>query len=138
MKLDFTDQVVIVTRAGSGIGKAAAMDFAKAGAIVAVLDVVGATQCADEIVSMCLRAEGHVMDVRDAAAWSALIHALVSAHGTGDVLVNNAGVAVPRGTPVACSGESWDKMMDVNAKGVWLGTPAVLPGIVARRAGAEC
>src|SRR5258707_14445828 len=105
MKLDFTDQVVIVTGAGSGIGKAAAMDFAKAGAIVAVLDVVGATQCADEIVSMGLRAEGHVMDVRDAAAWAALIDALVSAHGKVDVLVNNVDVAVPGGIAVDGNGK---------------------------------
>jgi cyclopentanol dehydrogenase len=138
MKLDFTDQVVIVTGAGSGIGKAAAVDFAKAGAIVAVLDVVGATQCADEIVSMGLRAEGHVMDVRDAAAWSALIDALVSAHGKVDVLVNNAGVAVPGDTAIDVSEETWDKMMDVNAKGVWLGMRAVLPGMVERRAGKIC
>jgi len=88
MKLDFTDQVVIVTGAGSGIGKAAAMDFAKAGAIVVSLDVVGAKECADEIASMGLRRRGHVMDVRNAAAWSALVGALVSAHGKVDVLVN--------------------------------------------------
>src|SRR5258707_13735228 len=135
MKLDFTDQVVIVTGAGSGIGKAAALDFAKAGAIVAVLDLGGATQCADEIVSMGLRAEGHVMDVRDAAAWSALIDALVSAHGKIDVLVNNAGVAVPGDTAIDVSEETWDKMMDVNAKGVWLGMRAVLPAMLERRAG---
>src|SRR6266481_2596728 len=124
--------------AGNGIGKAAAMDFAKAGAIVAVLDVVGATRCADEIVSMGLRAEGHVMDVRDAAAWSALINALVSAHGKVDVLVNNAGVAVPGDTAIDVSEATWDKMMNVNAKGVWLGMRAVLPGMVERRAGKIC
>jgi NAD(P)-dependent dehydrogenase (short-subunit alcohol dehydrogenase family) len=134
MKLDFTDQVVIVTGAGSGIGKAAAVDFAKAGAIVVALDVVGAMQCADEIASMGLRAEGHVMDVRDAAAWSAL----VAAHGKVDVLVNNAGVAVPGDTAIDVSEEMWDKMMNVNAKGVWLGMRAVLPGMVERRAGKIC
>src|SRR3981189_2560015 len=132
MKLDFTDQVVIVTGAGSGIGKAAAMDFAKAGAIVAVLDVVGATQCADEIVSMGLRAEGHVMDVRDAAAWRAPRDALASAHAKVDVLVNNAGVAVPGDTAIDVSAETWEKMMDVRAKGAWPGMRAVLPGMVER------
>jgi len=138
MKLDFTNQVVIVTGAGSGIGKAAAVDFAKAGAIVVALDVVGATQCADEIVSMGLRAEGHVMDVREPAAWSALVAALVSGYGKVDVLVNNAGVAVPGDTAIDVSEETWDKMMNVNAKGVWLGMRAVLPGMVERRAGKIC
>ena len=128
MKLDFADHVVIVTGAGSGIGKAAAVDFAKAGAIVVALDVVGATQCADKIVSMGLRAEGHVMDVRNAAAWTALIDAVVSVHGKVDVLVNNAGVAVPGDTAIDVSEETWDTIMDVNAKGVWLGMRAVLPG----------
>lgn len=138
MKLDFTNQVVIVTGAGSGIGRAAAVDFAKAGAIVVALDVVGATQCADKIVSMGLRAEGHAMDVREPAAWSALVAALVSAYGKVDVLVNNAGVAVPGDTAIDVSEEAWDKMMNVNAKGVWLGMRAVLPGMVERRAGKIC
>jgi NAD(P)-dependent dehydrogenase (short-subunit alcohol dehydrogenase family) len=138
MKLDFTDQVVIVTGAGSGIGQAAAVNFAKAGAIVVPLDVTGARECADEIVAMGLRAQGHVMDVRDAAAWNALVSTLVAAHGKVDVLVNNAGVAVPGDTAIDVSEESWDKMMDVNAKGVWLGMRAVLPGMVERRAGKIC
>jgi NAD(P)-dependent dehydrogenase (short-subunit alcohol dehydrogenase family) len=138
MKLDFTDQVVIVTGAGSGIGKAAAVDFAKAGAIVTALDVVGARECAEAITAMGLRAQGHVMDVRDAAAWSALVGALIATHGKVDVLVNNAGVAVPGDTAIDVSEESWDKMMGVNAKGVWLGMRAVLPGMVERRAGKIC
>src|SRR4051794_10742641 len=135
MKLEFTNHVVIVTGAGSGIGKAAAVAFAKAGAIVVALDVVGAKECAEEITLMGLRARGQMMDVRDAAAWSALVGELVAAHGKVDVLVNNAGVAVPGDTAIDTSEEMWDKMMDVNAKGVWLGMRAVLPGMVARRAG---
>ena len=138
MKLDFTDQVVIVTGAGSGIGQAAAVNFAKAGAIVVALDVTGARECAEEIVAMGLRAQGHVMDVRDAAAWNVRVSTLVAAHGKVDVLVNNAGVAVPGDTAIDVSEESWDKMMDVNAKGVWLGMRAVLPGMVERRAGKIC
>jgi cyclopentanol dehydrogenase len=138
MKLDFTDQVVIVTGAGSGIGKAAAAAFARAGAIVVALDVTGARECAEEITAVGQRAKGHVMDVRDAAAWGALVGALVAAHGKVDVLVNNAGVAVPGDTAIDTSEEMWDRMMDVNAKGVWLGMRAVLPGMVERRAGKIC
>src|SRR3981189_4005899 len=78
------------------------------------------------------------MAVRNVAAWSALINALVSAHGKVDVLVNNSGVARPGATAIDVSEETWDKMMDVNAKGVWLGMRAVLPGMVERRAGKIC
>lgn len=138
MKLDFNDQIVIVTGAGSGIGKAAAIDFAKAGAIVVCVDVVGADECVDEISAMDLRAESRIMDVRDPSAWTALVGDLLAAHGKIDVLVNNAGVAVPGDTAIDVSEETWDKIMDVNAKGVWLGMRAVLPGMVRRRAGKIC
>ncbi|HEY4040531.1 MAG TPA: SDR family NAD(P)-dependent oxidoreductase [Rhodopila sp.] len=134
----FTDQIVIVTGAGSGIGKAAVMDFAKDGAVVVCVDVVGAETVADEIVGNGGRAEARAMDVRDAAAWATTVADVVARHGQVDVLVNNAGVAVPGDTAIDVSEAVWDKILDINAKGVWLGMRAVLPGMVARRKGKIC
>jgi meso-butanediol dehydrogenase / (S,S)-butanediol dehydrogenase / diacetyl reductase len=138
MNLDFKDQVVIVTGAGSGIGKAAAIEFAKAGAIVLCLDVAGVDATVDEITAAGSRAEACTMDVRDAAGWTALVKDLTARFGRIDVLVNNAGVAVPGDTAIDVSEEVWDKILDVNAKGVWLGMRAVLPGMVERRSGKIC
>jgi cyclopentanol dehydrogenase len=138
MQSPFTDQIVIVTGAGSGIGKAAAMDFAKAGAVVVCVDVVGADIVADQIVGNGGRAEAFTMDVRNAAAWVTTVADVMARHGKVDVLVNNAGVAVPGDTAIEVSETVWDKILDINAKGVWLGMRAVLPGMVERRKGKIC
>ncbi len=138
MKLDFKDQVVIITGAGSGIGKAAAIEFVKAGAIVVCLDITGVDATSAEIAAAGGRVEWRTMDVRNAAGWTALVEDLTARHGQIDVLVNNAGVAVPGDTAIDVSEEVWDKILDVNAKGVWLGMRAVLPGMVERRSGKIC
>ena len=138
MQLDFSDQVVIITGAGSGIGKSAAIDFAKAGSTTICVDVSGADTVAGEIVAGGGRAEARAMDVRDAVGWTTLVADITARHGKIDVLVNNAGVAVAGDTAIDVSEAVWDKILDINAKGVWLGMRAVLPGMVERRSGKNC
>jgi meso-butanediol dehydrogenase / (S,S)-butanediol dehydrogenase / diacetyl reductase len=138
MQLDFSDQVVIITGAGSGIGKSAAIDFSKAGSTTICVDVSGADAVAGEIVAGGGRAEARAMDVRDAVGWTTLVADITARHGKIDVLVNNAGVAVAGDTAIEVSEAVWDKILDINAKGVWLGMRAVLPGMVERRSGKIC
>src|SRR5438445_11316442 len=139
MVQDFAGQVVIVTGSGSGIGRAAATGFAAGGANVVCIDVKGADAAAAEIAA---GASGHAvavsMDVRDASAWKQLVGDTVARFGTVDILVNNAGIAVPGDTTADVSEEVWDRIMDVNAKGVWLGLRAVLPFMLARKKGKVC
>src|SRR5579883_1929426 len=138
MKLDFSGQVVVVTGAGSGIGRAAALGFAAAGGKVVCLDVAGADAAAADIERGGGAAFGVAMDVRDAAAWTRAVDAAAARFGPVDVLVNSAGIAVPGDRVIDASEDLWDRIMDINAKGVWLGMRAVLPGMVERRRGKIC
>jgi cyclopentanol dehydrogenase len=134
----FDGQVAIVTGAGSGIGRAAAEGFAAGGAHVAVVDIRGADEAAAEIRAAGGKAEAVTLDVRDAAAWKALVDDLIAQFGRIDILVNNAGIAVPGDRAAEVSEDVWDRIMDVNAKGVWLGMKAVLPQMLAQRRGKIC
>jgi len=78
------------------------------------------------------------MDVRDSAGWAALVERLVGEWGSIDVLVNNAGVAIPGDTAVTMDEAGWDRIMDINAKGVWLGMKHVLPVMLRQGAGKIC
>ena len=135
MNHDFTGQVVIVTGAGDGIGRAAALDFVSAGARVICLDIKGAEATAGVAGD---NATAHTMDVRDAAGWRALVAATVARLGTIDILVNNAGIAIAGDTAVDMDEDGWDRIMDVNAKGVWLGMKHVLPVMLRQGHGKIC
>ena len=132
----FEGQVAIVTGAGDGIGFATVEGLARGGAHVICLDVKGADRAAARAVELgAAAAEPLTMDVRDAAGWSKLVERTVAQYGGVDILVNNAGIAVPGDTAADVSEEVWDRILEVNAKGVWLGMKAVLPGMLARRSG---
>ena len=138
MTNQFDGQISIVTGAGSGIGFATAEGLAAGGATVICVDWKGAEEAAASIRSSGGNATGVKLDVRDSAGWTALIADVVARHGPIDILVNNAGIAVPGDTAADVSEEVWDRILDINAKGVWLGMRSVLPGMVARKRGKIC
>jgi len=134
----FDGQISIVTGAGSGIGLATAEGLAAGCATVVCVDWKSAEEAAASIRATGGIATGVILDVRDAAGWTALIKDVEERHGPIDILVNNAGIAVPGDTAADASEEVWDRILDINAKGVWLGMRAVLPGMVARKCGKIC
>lgn len=123
MSVHFESKVVLVTGGNAGIGKATALAFAKEGAKV----VVAARRVAEgkETVEMIKEegGEAHFVqtDVSNASAVEALIAACVRKYGGLDYAVNNAGVEGTAFIPAAeYEEETWDKVIDINLKGVWL------------------
>jgi NAD(P)-dependent dehydrogenase (short-subunit alcohol dehydrogenase family) len=116
------DKVAIVSGGASGMGQSEAMLFAREGAKVIVADVLETEgrQTADKIAAGGGQAKFVKLDVTSEGNWQSTVEAAVSAWGKLDVLVNNAGIS---GTfdPDMLSTTAWDKLMDVNAKGVFLG-----------------
>ncbi len=129
-------KTVVVTGGGGGIGGATCRRFAEAGARVAVLDVdePAAHRTAQDIAAGGGTAQAFVCDITDHAAVVRTIAAVEAALGPIDVLVNNAGWDVFRlfkdTTP-----EDWQKLIAVNLIGALNLHHAVLPGMLARRAG---
>ncbi len=130
------NKVAIVTGAASGMGAAMARLFAREGAKVVVADVLpeGAAIAA-EIVTAGGTALFQKMDVTDEAAWKDLVAILVERFGRVDILVNNAGVS-GAADPDMMSSVSWDRLITVNAKGVFLGMKSVIPTMQAQGGGA--
>ena len=137
------DKIVLVTGGASGIGLATAQRFAEEGAIVAIADVN--TEAGDAAVAaLSDRASFTRVDVSDAASVQAWVDAVVAAHGRIDVLINNAGITrdaqllrVKEGTLVGgLTEDDFDRVIDINLKGVYLCTRAVAAVMIGSGGGA--
>lgn len=125
--------VAIVTGGGSGIGEALCRALAARGDTVVVADIDGASaeRVAGEIGA---RASASKVDVRDAAAVQALVDDTVERHGRLDIMVNNAGIAVG-GDALELTLAHWDRIIDVNLRGVVHGVHAAYPVMARQRSG---
>ncbi len=121
-------KVAFISGGARGMGAAEARLFAREGAKVVFGDVLDdeGRQVEAEINETGGEALYVHLDVTQPSSWDAAISATVARFGRLDVLVNNAGIAV-RGTGDDATIEEWDRVMDVNAKGVFLGTKAAIP-----------
>ena len=121
-------KVAIITGAASGMGAATARRFAREGATVVIADMLEAEgkQVAQEIVTANGHAEFMKLDVTDEANWRQVVADTVAAHGKLDILVNNAGIS---GSAVTDTLETpmWDKLMEVNGRGTFLGIKFAVP-----------
>lgn len=134
--MNLANQVAVVTGAGQGIGKAAALALAEAGAQVVAADIAGpqAVATADAITSLQRRAIAVQADVGDLSDIDRMVRQALDAFGQIDILVNNAGVT--RRTDIMDVTEAdWDRIHRVNAKGVFFCLQRVAREMIPQRSG---
>lgn len=129
-------KVAVITGAGSGLGRASALRFAREGArvVCADIDLAAATGVAGEIVAAGGEATGVEVDVTREDDAERMADAALRAFGCIDVLFANAGIAGV-GSVATTTRATWDRVIGVNLTGVWLCNKAVLPAMQARGGG---
>jgi len=128
----FNDKTVIVTGAGSGIGRGIAERFAAEGAQVVL---AGRTKSRLDDVARSLQGSRVRVQVCDVSVYEQVLHLVESTvHACGglDVMVNNAGVA-PEGNALDTSLDDWQQALDTDLSGVFYGCRAALPHLLRRR-----
>ncbi|HXW38623.1 MAG TPA: glucose 1-dehydrogenase, partial [Acidimicrobiales bacterium] len=131
-------KVALLTGAGSGIGRVAASLFASEGAAVVLADVVSeaAASVAREVEAAGGRALAVTADVSDEGQVQRTVDDAVSTFGRLDVLFNNAGIfPADDGGVLDTPPATWQRVMEVNLQGVWLGCRAAIPAMLVSGGG---
>ena len=126
--MEFDNTVVMITGAGSGIGKATALEFAQLGAYVCIcdIDMKKAEQTAAEIEEGDGNAKAFYIDISDSGSVSEAIKEIRSDFGKIDTLVNAAGI-IFIGKIEDVTDEAWDRVIDINLKGSFLCCREIIP-----------
>ena len=132
-----TDQTIIVTGAATGIGQAFALGAAAQGAHVLVADMHDADMTMDQIAKAGGRATYANVDVSNDASVKAMVDTALKATGRIDGLINNAAYfREVKLTPFEeLDPDQWDRIFQVNVKGIWLCCKAVMPAMRERQRG---
>lgn len=130
------DKVAIITGSASGIGEATAIKFAAEGAKVVVCDVnqAGVDKVVAALVAGGADAVGFVVDVTKTDTIAAMVAAVKEKYNRIDVLVNNAGIVMDAQL-FKMSEDQFDRVIDVNLKGVYNCTKAVVDTMIAQQSG---
>lgn len=135
--MNFKDQVVIITGGCSGIGRSAALAFAREGAklFLADLSEKAGDELVEELTGMGAAATFARIDVTDVEDVQRMISDCISYFGNIDVLVNSAGVVGPRARTEKYPIDDFQKVLDVNVNGLFYCMQAVLPHFLSKKRG---
>lgn len=137
--MEFSEKVVLITGSASGFGRTLAYEFAKKGASLILSDVNerDGQAVADEITANGGKVTFAKCDVSNTEHVKQMVEAGVAAFGKLDICINNAGIAgnALRTKTHDFEEAAWDKIMDVNGKGVWLCMKYELPHLLANGGG---
>jgi NAD(P)-dependent dehydrogenase (short-subunit alcohol dehydrogenase family) len=118
---NFTDKVVLITGAGNGIGRATALAFAQQGASVVVADM--SRSAGEETTALITQAGGIatfiLCDVTKDQDVQSMVNGTIESYGKLDIAFNNAGIEIESSKLADGDEATYDKIMDVNVKGVW-------------------
>lgn len=135
---EFEEKVALVTGAASGIGRATALAFSREGAKVVVADVQ--VEGGQETVSMIEKAGGEAIfvktDVSKSSEVEAMVKKTIEAYGRLDYAYNNAGIEGDTAPTADCTEDNWDRTININLKGVWLGMKYEIPEMLKQGKGA--
>ena len=134
---ELSEQTAMVTGGGQGIGAAIALALAQAGARVAVvdLDIHSARRTASQIEALGAKSLALAADVSDSRQIRAAVDQIVTELGQVDILVNNAGVSNAARPFAESSEEEWDRDFNINLKGPFICTRAVINSMLRRKHG---
>ncbi|MDD5094860.1 MAG: SDR family oxidoreductase [Dehalococcoidia bacterium] len=130
-------KIGLVTGAGSGIGKATAVAFAREGAKVVLADIE--VKGGEETVRLIKKGGGEAIfvkiDVSQEADAQTLVRKAVEQYGRLDCAVNNAGITGERSPTADCTKQNWDRVIGVNLTGVFLGMKYQIPQMLKQGGG---
>lgn len=134
--MELKGKLAIITGGGRGIGKAAAIELAKAGCNIVVCSrsAEELQMVVEEAQALCVEALALPLDLSRQEAVSQLVTKSIEQFGRIDILINNAGIIIPRPF-LEISIEEWDKTMDINLRSAFLISQQVLEHMKHNRAG---